>query len=171
MSKVNISKTLAGKWLFLEESFTLLILDVVFRIIFRNISIFVFCALLWELLIKIGIDSPVVVWWFIAFSLSVGVWEIYRDFKLRPVRVNNLDTFRKIMRKYLEVDGFRIEKDNEKLMYAVRAKNRVHISDQFYAVYSKGFAFICPVYELPFPFSYILSNKLERSAHEAGRSS
>jgi len=98
----------------------------------------------------------------------VGAWEAIRDFILRKIIIKDLNIYRKEVRKCLEVDGFRIVNDNQNFMYAVRTKGRVHISDHFYTVYSKGCALICPGYELPFPFSYVLSKKLKIGAKEQG---
>jgi len=170
MEKIDFSKTRKSKWLHLKQNIVYLIITVLFRVLFRAILLLSVGVLVIDAFLPSGgsefndyLDGVILI------SFSVGVWEVTRDFRLRRISIDSLASFRSKIRKRLELDGFRVENDNKNFMYAVRTQGRVHISDQFYAVYTKGGAFICSVYELPFPFSYYLSKKMERACRDAAR--
>lgn len=170
MERIDLNKTRKSKWLHLKQSIVYLIVTVLFRVLFRSTLLLSVGLLVIDVIFPLrGAEFNGYLGGVLLISFSAGVWEVVRDFRLREIGISSLVSFRSSMRKRLELDGFRVENDSKNFMYAVRTQGRVHISDQFYAVYTKGGVLICPAYELPFPFSYYLSKKMERACRDAAR--
>lgn len=154
-----VSQTIKDEKLRLETSFFMRHFLVLLQSVIIGIP-FVFLSILATELLQSYFSKSVILYTSLLLSFFISYLLAKHQHTATKLRIANSSEFKISVVETLEELGFKVTNNNNNFLAATCTQNRVNISDNFYAVYTKSAVLIFCICELPFPFSLIKSKSV-----------
>ena len=164
MREPRISDSKRKNRLVLNESMALTTFNLVFRAVFQGLPILMVGWLTIDLM---NLDPYASTMALSILAIGLGIVSVSVGNRLEEIEPSDMDAFKSKLVKILESNDFHIWNNNSRYLAAERTKNRMHISDGFYALFDKDTVKVGLICELPFPVSIISRNVLFREVRES----